>query len=237
MTDQPRYLAFDIEISKILPEGVQDWSFHRPLGISCAATLPDDGDVTLWYGKTPSSDFASQMSVDETQSLVDYLASASDSGYQILTWNGLGFDFDILAEESDMLPACRDLALNHTDMMFHIFCLKGYPLGLDKAAKGMGLKGKPIGMSGEMAPRMWKDGQFQEVLEYAQQDVHTTLDLAKVTEIHQQLKWLSNRGKPQFLPLRSGWLTVQEAQNLPTPDTSWMSDPWPRSKFSKWLES
>ena len=237
MKNQPRYLAFDIEIAKILPDDVQDWSPHRPLGISCAATLSDDGELTLWYGKTSTADFTPQMSIEETQSLVDYLASASDSGYQILTWNGLGFDFDILAEESDMLSACRELALNHTDMMFHIFCLKGYPLGLDKAAKGMGLKGKPSGMSGEMAPRMWRDGQFQEVLEYAQQDVHTTLDLAKVTEIHNQLKWLSNRGKPQYLPLSSGWLTVQEALQLPVPDTSWMSDPWPRSKFTKWLET
>ncbi|MFC1923537.1 ribonuclease H-like domain-containing protein [Chloroflexota bacterium] len=237
MNNQPRYLAFDIEIAKILPDDVQDWSPHRPLGISCAATLSDDGELTLWYGKTSTADFTPQMSIEETQSMVEYLKSASDSGYQILTWNGLGFDFDILAEESDMLSACRELALNHTDMMFHIFCLKGYPLGLDKAAKGMGLKGKPFGMSGEMAPRMWKDGQFQEVLEYAQQDVHTTLDLAKVTEIHNQLKWISNRGKSQYLPLSSGWLTVQEAQTLPLPDTSWMSDPWPRTKFSKWLET
>ena len=236
MNDQSRYLAFDIEIAKILPDDVQDWSPHRPLGISCAATLSDDGELTLWYGKTSTADFTPQMSIEETQSMVEYLKSASDSGYQILTWNGLGFDFDILAEESDMLSACRELALNHTDMMFHIFCLKGYPLGLDKAAKGMGLKGKPFGMSGEMAPRMWKDGQFQEVLEYAQQDVLTTLDLAKVTEIHNQLTWLSNRGKPQFLPLRSGWLPVQEAQNLAIPDTSWMSNPWPRTKFSKWTE-
>ena len=235
MKDQPRYLAFDIETSKILPEGVQEWSHHRPLGISCAATLPSDGEVTLWYGKTPSDDFAPQMSVEEAQPLVKYLASASDSGYQIVTWNGLGFDFDILAEESGMLPGCRELALNHTDMMFHIFCLKGYPLGLDKAAKGMGLKGKPFGMSGEMAPRMWKKGQFQEVLEYSRQDVRTTLDLAEIVEKKQQLKWLSNRGKPQFLSLPSGWLPVQEAQKLPTPDTSWMSNPWPRAKFTKWL--
>ena len=237
MTDQPRYLAFDIETAKILPDDVQDWSPHRPLGISCAATLPDDGQATVWYGKTSLDDFAPQMSVEETQSLVEYLVSAADSEYQILTWNGLGFDFDILAEESGMHMECKEMALNHTDMMFHIFCLKGYPLGLDKAAKGMGLKGKPHGMSGEMAPRMWKDDQFQEVLEYAQQDVHTTLDLAKVTEIHQQLKWLSNRGKPQFLSLPSGWLPVQEAQKLPQPDTSWMSNPWPRTKFTKWLET
>jgi hypothetical protein len=236
MNPQSRYLAFDLEIAKILPEDVQDWSYYRPFGISCAATLPDDGRVTLWYGKGETIEFAPQMSIAETQAMVEYLKSAVDSGYQILTWNGLGFDFDVLAEESGMLSDCRELALDHTDMMFHFFCVKGYALGLDKAAKGMGLKGKPFGVSGEMAPRMWRDGQFQEVLDYVNQDVHTTLDLAKVTEIHDQLKWSSNRGKPQYVSLPSGWLPVREAQKFPSPDTSWMSNPWPRTKFTGWLQ-
>lgn len=236
MSGQPKYLAFDIEIAKILPDAVQDWSYYRPLGISCAATLPDEAHAQLWYGKNPSTEYASQMTVDETRSLVQYLVSASESGYQILTWNGLGFDFDILAEESGMRTECRALALNHTDMMFHFFCVKGFALGLDTAAKGMGLKGKPAGMSGDMAPRMWKEGLHKEVLQYAEQDVHTTLDLAKVTDWHQELKWISRRGKAQYISIRDGWLPVKEALNLPLPDTSWMSDPWPRSKFSGWLK-
>ena len=47
-------------------------------------------------------------------------------------------------------------------MMFHVFCLKGYPLGLDKAAKGMDLAGKTPGMTGDMAPKMWQEGQYEE---------------------------------------------------------------------------
>jgi hypothetical protein len=121
-------------------------------------------------------------------------------------------------------------------MMFHVFCLKGYPLGLDKAAKGMGLKGKPPGISGEMAPRMWEAGQYQQVLDYVQQDVRTLLELAHAIDLERQLRWVSNSGRPQRLSLPSGWLTVKEAQNLPLPDTSWMSNPWPRSKFTKWLD-
>ena len=236
MNRQLKYLAFDIETARIMPEGVADWKKYRPLGISCAAALPSDGEAALWYGKTPSGDYASQMSVDETQDLVKHLQTQVEAGYMILTWNGFGFDFDILAEESGMGPVCKDLALDHTDMMFHVFCLKGYPLGLDKAAKGMGLKGKPHGISGEMAPRMWAESRFQEVLDYVRQDVHILLELAHAIDLTRQLRWLSNSGRPQRLALPSGWLTVKEAQNLPLPDTSWMSDPWPRSKFTKWLE-
>ena len=236
MNKQLKYLAFDIETTHIMPEGVADWKKYRPLGISCAAAIPSDGEAAFWYGKTPSGDYSSQMSVDETQELVKHLQTQVEAGYMILTWNGLGFDFDILAEESGMHPACKQLAIEHTDMMFHVFCLKGYPLGLDKAAKGMGLKGKPPGITGEMAPKMWAEGQYQQVLDYVQQDVRTLLELAHAIDLERQLRWVSNSGRPQRLSLPSGWLTVKEVQNLPLPDTSWMSNPWPRSKFTKWLD-
>jgi hypothetical protein len=45
--------------------------------------------------------------------------------YTIVTWNGTGFDFDILAEESGMLAECKGLAVNHVDMMFHVLCRLG----------------------------------------------------------------------------------------------------------------
>lgn len=232
-----QYTAFDIEIAKIMPEGVQDWSRFRPLGISCAATLPSDGEATIWYGKTPTGDYTPQMTRDETRDLVRHLLAEVDSGHTLLTWNGLGFDFDILAEESGMHAECVALALKHVDMMFQVFCEKGYPISLDKAAKGMGLPGKPPGVTGEMAPRMWKEGRYGEVLDYVRQDVNTILDLGVLATHLRQLKWFSNRGRPQFLSLPTGWLTVEQAQELPLPDTSWMSNPWPRSKFTRWTGS
>ncbi len=66
MNKHLKFLAFDIEISRIMPEGVDDWSKYRPLGISCAAALPSDGEAALWYGKSASGDYSSQMGVDET---------------------------------------------------------------------------------------------------------------------------------------------------------------------------
>ena len=118
---------------------------------------------------------------------------------------------------------------------FHIFCEKGYPLSLDKAARGMKLAGKTEGMDGSLVPQLWKDGQFTKVLEYLTQDVQTTLDLASACETRHRLEWFSNTGRLQHLALPKGWLSVNEALNLPEPDTSWMSDPWTRSKFTGWL--
>lgn len=199
--------------------------------------MNSEGETDFWFGKTPSGEYSSQMSVDESQELVAHLQNQVEAGYVIVTWNGLGFDFDILAEESGMVSECKELAVDHIDMMFHVFCLKGYPLGLDKAAKGMGLKGKPPGISGEMAPRMWAEGQYQEVLDYVKQDVKTLMELAHAIDMERHLRWTSNSGRLQRLPLPSSWLTVREAMQLPEPDTSWMSNPWPRTKFTKWLAS
>ena len=230
-----KYLAFDIEIAKPLPEGIEDWKSVRPLGISCAATLSGDGKTTRFHGKTSTDEIADQMDKTETAQLVEHLVAAVDEGYTILTWNGLGFDFDILAEESGELQTCKALARDHVDMMFHIFCLKGYPLGLDTAAKGMGLPGKPPGMTGDKAPIYWAQGRREEVLDYVSQDVRTTLLLGQAVEQHHQLRWISRSGKQQRLPLHAGWLTVRQALDLPEPDISWMSNPWPRSKFTGWL--
>jgi hypothetical protein len=234
-----KYLAFDIEIAQELPEGEPDWKAHRPLGITCAATLASDTDeLLLWHGLTDDKRPSDKMSQPDMARLVDYLMTQANDGYTILTWNGLGFDFDILAEESGMFVECKQLALemDHVDMMFHVFCQLGYPVGLDRAAKGMGLAGKPEGMNGALAPRLWTAGKHQQVLDYVAQDVRTTLELAQASEERGRLRWITRRGSGKTMALPSGWLTVRKALALPEPDTSWMSNPWPRSKFTGWME-
>jgi len=121
------------------------------------------------------------------------------------------------------------------DMMFHAFCSLGYPIALDKAAQGMGLPGKPPGMSGAKAPQLWAQGRFQEVLDYVAQDVRTALQLAETCEQRGKLQWITRRGTTGTMPLANGWLTVREALRLPEPDTSWMSTPMSRSGFTAWL--
>lgn len=230
------FVAFDIEIVRSLPVGIDDWKAYRPLGISCAATLTSGGELTVWYGRTATGGIAECMNQADLAALLVYLQAAVETGLTLLTWNGLGFDLDILAEESGAFDACKELALSHVDMMFHIFCELGYPLGLDRAAKGMDLPGKPAGMSGELAPIFWAQGKRQEVLEYVAQDARTTLLLAQATERKRQLRWISKSGRSQTLPLPRGWLTVQEALALPEPDTSWMQRPWTRKRFIEWTE-
>ena len=236
METKQRFVAFDIEIAQPLPEGVVDWRQHRPLGITCAATVTSQPeDLRLWYGRDDAEAPADRMAQAEAQELVEYLSRAKREGYQILTWNGLGFDFEVLAEESQSLDECRELAGHHVDMMFHAFCHLGYPISLDRAARGMSMAGKPEGMSGLLAPQMWAEGQRQQVLDYVRQDARITLDLALASQSRGHLRWIAHSGKRREMPLPSGWLSVDEARKLPQPDTSWMSDPMSRDGFTAWL--
>ena len=230
-----KYLAFDIETAKILPENYGDLHSHRPLGISCAAVRESGKTESLTFFSTDSDGSPSlQMNSKDLAELVDYLMDRQGAGYTIVTHNGLGFDFDILAEESNRTEDCKILALNHVDMMFHIFCEKGFGVALNAAAKAID-KSKPEGMSGSMAPRLWKEGEHQKVLDYVAQDCLLTLEVAHKSEQEGSFQWITQKGRPAFMNLSNGWLTVDEAMKIPPPDTSWMDNPWPRSKFVDWL--
>jgi len=231
-----KYLAFDIETAKEVPGEEFDWKPHRPLGICCAAALPQDAKAPImWHGKGPDGTPSGRMSQAETGQVVQDLTRLVGQGYTLLTWNGLSFDLDILAEESGCIEDCKALALAQVDMMFQVVCEKGFPVGLESAAKGLGLPGKPAGMSGEKAPILWARGQFQEVIDYVCQDVRVALQVAVTCERSKRFQWRTRKGTVSSMALVKGWLTVGDALKLPLPDTSWMSNPMPRSQFTEWL--
>jgi hypothetical protein len=232
-----RYLAFDIETAKDVPgDDFNNWRQHRPLGITCAATLASDSKAPkLWHGVEPTGNPAPRMAPNDATALVQYLAQMAAEGCKILTWNGLGFDFDILAEESGATKLCAECAMNHVDMMFHVVCAQGYPIALEKAAEGMGLPGKPTGMTGLKAPQLWAQGRHKDVLDYVAQDVRAALQIAQASEQRGKLQWKTRKGTISQMPLPRGWLTVRDALRLPEPDTSWMSNPLSRTDFTTWL--
>ena len=49
------------------------------------------------------------------------------------------------------------------------------------------------------------------------------------------MQWIARSGKLRSMALPKGWLSVEAAESLPEPDISWMSDPWPRTKFTGWM--
>jgi hypothetical protein len=233
-----QFLAFDIETHKVTPQG-EDPLPYRPLGIACAATIKSGDDKYLyWYNEVmygnpePTAD---KMDEDTCGCLVDYLIRAVENGYKIVTWNG-NFDFTILAEESGLWNECKELAANHIDPMFHAFCIKGFPMGLDASAAGMGLPGKTEGMSGELAPVLWQKSLKDrlKVLEYVGNDALVTLRVVERIAQQGMLKWITKRGHLSGVPMHR-LMTVKEARDLPLPDTSWMPSPIPRATFYDWV--
>lgn len=231
-----QFLAFDIETGKIIPEPASNWQSHRPLGITCIASQAvGDEKPRVWFSQDAKGHPASQMTREDIAAFVRHLGEAVQDGFMPLSWNGLAFDLDILAEESGLVTECKKLALGHVDMMFHVFCDRGYPVALDCAASGLGLPGKMAGVDGSLAPSLWAKGQYDTVLEYVSQDVRTTQAVAQESERRKRFLWRTKKGSVSSMPLPNGWLSVEDAQRLPLPDTSWMDAPIPRSTFTAWL--
>src|SRR5699024_3767403 len=117
MVMERKYLAFDIETAKILPENAGNLMAHRPLGISCAAVWSSDRDEpAVFYSLKADERPAVKMSLKDLSKMVDFLLKSQKEGYTILSHNGLGFDFDILAEESGRTEDCKKLALSHVEI-------------------------------------------------------------------------------------------------------------------------
>ncbi len=232
-----KYLAFDIETAKEVPGDFSQWRNHRPLGIICAATCASDAEPQLWHSKNADGKPATQMTQTDVNQLVSYLVIMATQGYTVLTWNGAGFDFDVLAEESGARDHCRTCAHDHVDMMFHLVCWLGFGVKLGKAAEGLGLPGKAGGMSGGEAPKMWAAGEYEKVLAYVAQDVRLALQIALECERRREFAWMTARGSRNAKPLVDGWKTVREALELPLPDTSWMTGtPMSREDFLAWMK-
>lgn len=231
--------SFDLEIAAVFPEDLEDWARQPDLGISCAAlALSDSREVRLW------SAFP-RLTREEAAGIVHELMELVEAGYTLVTWNGCAFDFRILAEESGLLAEASGLAWKHVDLMLMVTFTKGHYLGLQKALEGAGLPGKLkavqlsdgslLGdMDGAKAPALWAQGEEEAVIEYLKQDVRQQLQLAQSVLEQGSIRWISNSGNRQIVPF-SRLLTVEECFDLPSPDTSWMSDPPTREQFVAWM--
>jgi len=233
-----KFLAFDLETAKVQPRHIRDWKQHRPLGISCAATYCDESNApVLWYGQNRRTRPAPQMTAVEARLLVKYLTQHVTMGYTIVTWNGIGFDFDILAEESGMYGQCKSLALGHVDMMFHMLCYLGFGVSLNAAARGMRLTRSCATRTGSRIPRLWAKGKFEEVFSHVAHDVRTTIALATTCCERGYVRWITRWGTGRMLRLPNGWQTVGNAQAVPEPVQFRDNVRWSRNRLTAWLRS
>lgn len=230
-----RFAAFDVELATA---GERPDGSDGPIAVACAAVLTDDMPrPVLWYGTAPRRDKPwPHLSHVEVRRLLNYLRELSGRGYTLVTWNSMGFDWDLLASESQDRSMCRQLALRHVDMMFHIVCVRGHRLSLSRAAHGMQVAGRNTQVGGTESQRMWAQGQHLSALGQLSQDVRITLDLADKCEQLQELRWEAHSGRPASLKLPQGWLTVEEAREIPPPDVSGLQRPVSRASLTAWMQ-
>lgn len=207
-----KYIAFDIETAKDIPGPDFNWRPHRPLSICCIASISDlCGDARVWYSKGTDDAPLNQMTSANVADFVRYIEAQIEAGFTPLSWNGLGFDYDILAEESALLDQCKRQALLHRDLMFHVVCEKGFPVSLANACIGMGLQGKLDGVDGCDAPKLWQNGDHETVCKYVAQDVRAVSGLAVECEKQKTFRWKTSRGSIFSFGLPKGWLSVNDA--------------------------
>ncbi len=228
-----RFITFDLETAKVLPEDAEPTA-NMPLGIAVAACRLPSGEVRYWTGGTAPTP-APKLTTEECSRLVRDLHELTADGTPLVTWNGAGFDFLVLAHESGQWRECAKLALRHIDVMFHFFCAQGYPIGLEAAAAPLGTR-KAAGLTGADAPAAWARGEHERVRTYLRGDVDMLAEVYLAALRNRAIRWRTQRGAIREWPV-SRFVTVAEARRLPLPDTSWMSNPIPRSEFCGWLET
>jgi len=228
-----RFVAWDIETATIIPENAE-WEDYRPYGISCAATLlMPDNEIVLWTSPgvvSPTQKdwlLAERLSLARCVEMYEYLADMQAEGYSVVTWNGMGFDFDVLAEETPpaWFSAIVALAWDSIDPGFQMACELGYMCGLGKAAKST--LGASKLMSGAQAPVLWAEGAKGQtkVLEYVQSDVRLTAELYEALLDSGRIKWVSRAGRlNEWRPFKGQLLTVGEAyMQIDPPSNPWKS--------------
>jgi len=225
------YLAFDIEITKVINAGAS-WLGQRPLGISCAATMQQQPrESHIWCGEgRPSGEPWEQMPQSQVCVMVQYLREKVEEGYTLLAWNGLHFDLNIIAEESGLWDECHHLAMGMVDPMFHFYYVHGYPVGLQAVTNAM--TGESKTGTGAEAPIKWAMGLYQEVMEYCAHDVQILLDVVLEMEDRGWMEWFSHSGQLREWEIPGGrLLTVREVMKLPAPVNPWC----PVKDFTGWL--
>ena len=174
-----KFVSFDIETTKPAPNEVDgDWN----LGVTCiGAVIYPEATCRHWHGGQGwDGTYAATMPVLAVREFCYWLLDAERRGYDVLAFNGAGFDLKVLAHSVgddelslSLFADLADLAWRIIDPAFQFFCEKGWMTSLKAFATGMRVGDKTEGMDGLAAVEHWASGdpeKQQKVLEYVVQD-------------------------------------------------------------------
>ncbi len=164
--------------------------------------------------------------------MLEYLDDVQKKGFMVCCWNGLGFDLKWLGQQSGEIRLAANVAMKSYDPMFQFFNQTGFPVSLAKVAEAMKIPQEKL-MNGADAPKQWRAGNHQAVMDYVLGDCQMTNKIVLAIQEARAISWVTARGsvRVESMPrLKS----VEEVIGDPAPDQSWMSNPLSKSKFSEW---
>ena len=229
-----KLLSFDIEISDVFELGKsEDMEKYAPFHISVAATSLHGGEERLWFSGDESGKPTLYLTTDKAKALLVYLDEMQQQGIMVCAWNGLGFDFKWLGHQAADTALAAKVALKSYDPMFQFFNQLGFPVGLGKVAAAMGVDQEKL-MDGADAPKAWRAGDYQTVMDYVVGDCQMTNLIILAIQEAECVKWTTRDGgvKSEAMPRLK---TVEEVIRDPDPDQSWMTHPLLKSKFCGWV--
>ena len=198
-----KLLSVDIEISDVFELAKhEDMEKYAPFHISVAATAIYSGLETVWYSpkEAGSSEPALNMTREKAKELLQYLVDMQNDGFMICAWNGLGFDFKWIGHVAEDMKLAARVVLKSYDPMFQFFNQTGYPVGLAAVAKAMGIE-QEKSMAGADAPKQWRAGNYQAVMDYVLGDCQLTNLVALAIEEYQQVRWIATKGHVRAIPM------------------------------------
>jgi len=227
-------LSFDIEISDVFELGKhEDMEKYAPFHISVGATAIHNGEERVWFSKEKGKP-ALNLTQERAHDLLEYLDKMQQEGYMVCAWNGLSFDLKWLGHQArDMMLAAR-IAMKSYDPMFQFFNQAGFPVGLGKVAEGMDIPKEKL-MDGADAPKQWRAGNHQEVMDYCLGDCQMTNLIVHCIQETRQVRWVTAKGHISSKPM-ARLKSVEEVIQDPEPDQSWMDKPMPKTKFYEWVQ-
>ena len=229
-----KLLSFDIEISDVFElVKYEDMDKYAPFHISVAATAIHNGDERIWYSEEEGRP-ALNLSQQRAHELLEYLDEIQQMGFMVCAWNGLSFDLKWIGHQADDMALAARIALKSYDPMFQFFNQAGFPVSLAKVAQAMGISQEKL-MDGADAPKEWRAGSHQKVMDYCLGDCQMTNLIVLAIQKARETRWVTGRGSISSKPMPH-FKTVEEVIQDPEPDQSWMDTPMPKLKFYEWVQ-
>ncbi len=227
-------LSFDIEISDVFDlQPYEDMDKYAPFHISVAATAIDGGEESLWYSEDGDDEPVLNITKEDAAEMLEYLRDMQQSGYMVCAWNGLSFDLRWIGHAAGNKSLAAQIALDSYDPMFQFFNEKGFPVSLAKVGGAMGINQQKL-MDAADAPKQWRAGNHQTVMDYVLGDCQITNQIVKAIISRGEVLWITQAGKSRACVMPE-LKTVNAVLKDPEPDQSWMDSPLPREKFCGWL--